>query len=303
MKKFLLVIFAIAVSVAGQNSAQAKVIAGKACQAKGEQTTVSNKLYTCIKTGKKLVWNKGTSIKPQVATSSATASPSNSTSATPTPNTNKTSETVKTFDLVPTFSMSAYSERLRRYKDRPEGYLYIEQTRGVVQILLPTIPSLDSTSEYFVVIGGGSVFRQCNSGDLKLPLDTRAEKDKKSVLYSLLPRGPKGFPVGIVFRVSTFPISFTCQYGNEIKYSVKVVETDKLITKVKSQSRPVDFVTPVQWINLPQPTATPTPTQINTFAITPNAVCSPEGTAVTSTDGKDYVCKSSATDDILRWTL
>lgn len=301
--KILTSIILVLALITAESPANAAVKAGASCPSVGSKKTSGDKEFTCIKKGSKLVWSKGTSIKSQVATPSATASPSNSTSATPTPNTNKTSETLKTFDLVPTFSMSAYSERLRRYKDRPEGYLYIEQTRGVVQILLPTIPSLDSNSEYFVVIGGGSVFRHCNSGDLKLPLDTRAEKDKKSVLYSLLPRGPKGFPVGIVFRVSTFPISFTCQYGNEIKYSVKVVETDKLITKVKSQSRPVDFVTPVQWITLPQPTATPTPTQINTFAITPNAVCSPEGTAVTSTDGKDYVCKRSATDDILRWTL
>lgn len=265
--------------------------------------TVNNKKYTCIKSGTKLLWNKGTLIKPQTVSPSTTPTPLSSPTPTPTnsPTPIKTSSAIRAYELVPTFSMTAYSEELRRYKDRPDGYLYIHQTLGKVQILLPTLPNQDLSSEYFVVIGGGIVSnRACDSGNLRLPLDARAERDKKSVLYTLLPKGPKGLPVGIVFQVSTFPIAFTCYYGNEIKYTVSVVETDKLSTTIKSQSRAVEFVTPILWLSLPQPTSSPT--QIDVFTITPNAVCLPEGTKVNSTDGKSYFCKKSESDGQLRWT-
>ena len=60
----VLLIVVVTTSVTGENLAQAKEIAGTACQAKGEQTTVSKKVYTCIKSGKKLIWNKGVAVKP-----------------------------------------------------------------------------------------------------------------------------------------------------------------------------------------------------------------------------------------------
>ena len=43
--------------------AQAAVKAGSACSKLGSTSTVSGKKYTCIKSGKKLVWNKGVKIK------------------------------------------------------------------------------------------------------------------------------------------------------------------------------------------------------------------------------------------------
>jgi hypothetical protein len=79
----VLLILVIATTVAVQNPAQAKVIAGTACQAKGEQTTVSNKLYTCIKTGKKLVWNKGVQVKSKVPVPTPTPTPFNNLDITP----------------------------------------------------------------------------------------------------------------------------------------------------------------------------------------------------------------------------
>ena len=43
--------------------AQAAVKAGSACSKLGSTSTVSGKKYTCIKSGKKLIWNKGVKIK------------------------------------------------------------------------------------------------------------------------------------------------------------------------------------------------------------------------------------------------
>ena len=43
--------------------AQAAVKAGSACSKLASTSTVSGKKYTCIKSGKKLIWNKGVKIK------------------------------------------------------------------------------------------------------------------------------------------------------------------------------------------------------------------------------------------------
>ena len=206
--------------------------------------------------------------------------------------------------MIPTISTTTYSERLRRYKDRPDGYLYIEQTRGTVQILLPAISNFQSASEYFVVIGGGQVAGgSCQSGELSLTMESRVNRDEKSLLGSLLPRSPKGFPIGIVFKVTAFPISFDCFYvSNLTKHSVRIIETTDLGTKIVSQSAPFEFTTPVMWQSLP-PKPTPTPNQIETFSITPDANCLPEGATVNSVDGKSYICKKSSVDGLLRWSL
>ena len=65
--------------------AQAAVKAGSACSKLGATSTVSGKKYTCIKSGKKLVWDKGVVVvKPTPATTPATT-PTATPTATPTP--------------------------------------------------------------------------------------------------------------------------------------------------------------------------------------------------------------------------
>jgi hypothetical protein len=59
--------------------AQAAVKAGTVCAKLGATSTVSGKKYTCIKSGKKLVWDKGVAVAAPKPTSSPSAS------ATPTP--------------------------------------------------------------------------------------------------------------------------------------------------------------------------------------------------------------------------
>ena len=65
--------------------AQAAVKAGSACSKLGATSTVSGKKYTCIKSGKKLVWNKGVVVAAPKPSSSPTATPTPSASASPTP--------------------------------------------------------------------------------------------------------------------------------------------------------------------------------------------------------------------------
>ena len=47
-------------------SAVAVVKAGAACTKAGSTSTVSNKKFTCVKAGKKLVWDKGVVVKKPV---------------------------------------------------------------------------------------------------------------------------------------------------------------------------------------------------------------------------------------------
>lgn len=59
------------------------VKAGSACKKVGQITTVNSKQYTCIKSGKKTIWNKGKTIK----TAAPTPTPIPSSSPSPTPTT------------------------------------------------------------------------------------------------------------------------------------------------------------------------------------------------------------------------
>jgi len=50
-----------------------KISSGSICKVYKEKVTYQNKVYTCIKSGKKLVWNKGVAVKKPTPT--ATPSP------------------------------------------------------------------------------------------------------------------------------------------------------------------------------------------------------------------------------------
>jgi hypothetical protein len=65
--------------------ANAAVKAGSACSKLGSTSTYSGKKYTCIKSGKKLVWNKGVAIAKPVPVVTPTPSPTQSVTPTPTP--------------------------------------------------------------------------------------------------------------------------------------------------------------------------------------------------------------------------
>jgi len=86
MKKLLVVIVSVAFFIAPLN-AVAAVKAGDSCKKAGSTSTVNGKKFTCIKSGKKLVWNKGvTVVKPKpVETPSPVPVPTPSATPTPVP--------------------------------------------------------------------------------------------------------------------------------------------------------------------------------------------------------------------------
>jgi hypothetical protein len=66
--------------------------AGSACKKAGQTITASGKKFTCVKSGKKLVWNKGVATATPLRTPVATASPEPTVTASATPTPTKTPE-------------------------------------------------------------------------------------------------------------------------------------------------------------------------------------------------------------------
>ena len=82
MKKLLAVLVTAALFLVPMN-AIAAVKAGDTCKKVGTTATANGKKYTCVKNGKKLVWNKGVAIAKPVPTVSPTPTPSPTPSPTP----------------------------------------------------------------------------------------------------------------------------------------------------------------------------------------------------------------------------
>ena len=78
LSKVLLIVLALTLIPVNAVSAQ-KINPGSTCKVLNQKVVYQNKTYTCIKSGKKLVWNKGVVVKKPTATQTPTATP------TPTP--------------------------------------------------------------------------------------------------------------------------------------------------------------------------------------------------------------------------
>jgi len=86
--------------------AATKVTAGASCKVLNQKVTFQKKIFTCIKSGKKLIWNKGVQIKMQ----SPTPKPTSPTpSPTPTPTTDSTPTQTPSKSATPTASNPGYT--------------------------------------------------------------------------------------------------------------------------------------------------------------------------------------------------
>ena len=89
MRKWIGGLVAIAI-IAAPNSAMAAVKAGDTCKKAGQTATSSGKKFTCIKSGKKLVWNKGVTIAAPKPLPTPTPTPIPRVTATPNPTSTST---------------------------------------------------------------------------------------------------------------------------------------------------------------------------------------------------------------------
>jgi hypothetical protein len=70
--KALLIVLILALIPVSAISAQ-KITPGATCKSVNQKSVYMNKTYTCIKSGKKLVWNKGVVVKKATPTPTPTA--------------------------------------------------------------------------------------------------------------------------------------------------------------------------------------------------------------------------------------
>jgi len=83
MKKWFGLFIAVTLILAPVN-AIAAVKAGDVCKKAGSTATANGKKFTCVKSGKKFVWNKGVAISAPKPTPTPVATPKPSSSPTPT---------------------------------------------------------------------------------------------------------------------------------------------------------------------------------------------------------------------------
>ncbi len=108
MKKILLMIISAFLMIAPLN-AMAAIKAGDACKKAGSTATANGKKFTCIKSGKKLVWNKGVAVIAPKPTVMPTPTPTPIASAEPSPiQTPTPSPSVSTF--VPPYIPRTFQE-------------------------------------------------------------------------------------------------------------------------------------------------------------------------------------------------
>jgi hypothetical protein len=102
MRKHLRLVALIIPMVLVASNSYAAVKAGSSCSKAGIKLVSAGKTYTCVKSGKKLVWNKGVAIAVAKPAPSATASAAPAASASPAPEASSESMAPETFPAVPT---------------------------------------------------------------------------------------------------------------------------------------------------------------------------------------------------------
>lgn len=118
---------AVVISLILPNPAESAIKAGAVCKKQGQTATSGGKKFTCIKSGKKLVWNKGVAIKSPNPTPTSSSTPTSSTSPTPTPTPiveptpNPTPTVTATPTLTPTPSPTPTKTLDPKYKKQGEG--------------------------------------------------------------------------------------------------------------------------------------------------------------------------------------
>ncbi|CAN1528451.1 hypothetical protein MCERE8_01342 [Candidatus Nanopelagicaceae bacterium] len=100
--KGLLIALAVVLIPVSAVSAQ-KITPGSTCKVLNQKATYLNKAYTCVKSGKKLLWNKGVAIvKPTpIATPTSTPTPEPTPTPTPTPTVSATPTPTPTLPPAP----------------------------------------------------------------------------------------------------------------------------------------------------------------------------------------------------------
>jgi M6 family metalloprotease-like protein len=156
-KVLLLLITALTLALI-QPIALAAVKPGTTCKTLGTTSTSSGIKYTCIKSGKKLVWNKGIAVKKATPSPTPTATPSPTPTATPSPTPTPTA--TPTPNPTPTIKTSGLAEyrsvteckliNENQNEDVNQSHTprkwYLVDTKKTIRILIFTVDFVDLVS-------------------------------------------------------------------------------------------------------------------------------------------------------------
>lgn len=227
MKKLLGVIVSVAFLIAPLN-AVAAVKAGDSCKKIGSTATVNGKKFTCIKSGNKIVWNKGVAVvKPKPV-----ATPTPTPVASPTP--------VATATLTPTPTPTPTPA-----KDLNRGYLRSNQfmyriSNGVLE------RRIYESNEYTTVdTRPESQFDPIRVKAYKeiTGLQATAGHPRIEILYSITENYPKDHAEAIKLGVKFAAEKFNLLFDENIKTSVVLVtekDKDYVSNNVARLARPQD---------------------------------------------------------------
>ena len=227
MKKILVVIISASIFIAPLN-AMAAVKAGDSCKKVGATATASGKKFTCIKSGKKLIWNKGVAVaKPK-----PTPTPTSISTPEPIPSPQPTLTPTPTPTPTPT-------------KDLNRGYLRYNQfmyrvSNGVLERRI-----YESNDYTTVDTRPESQFDPIRVKAYKeiTGLQATAGHPRIEILYSITENYPKDHAEAIKLGVKFAAEKFNLLFDENIKTSVVLVtekDKDYVRDNVGRLSRPQD---------------------------------------------------------------
>ena len=174
-KRIGFVVALIALLASSMVVSQAAIKAGGSCKIQGQSTVFQGKKYVCVKSGKKLVWNKGVVVAAPRPTVNATPTPSASpaTGVTPTPTQTPTPTNTPTVDPLADCKLSVLDGRgdvaiggWPRISARSKTTGVVNAT--VVMVDFPDAPAKMTPQDAFAKIESATdVFNEVSYGKLQ----------------------------------------------------------------------------------------------------------------------------------------
>lgn len=211
---------------------------GSACKKVGQTITAAGKKFTCVKSGKKLVWNKGTLVPAPKPPPTATPRPEPTPSATPT-STPTPTPTIKAIE-----GQSCTSKGLR--ESHPSGYF---ECRPIAQQKMVWFKISDSPV-YPVQQNNYQDFSECKISNIN------ESKENGWHLSSSFPLFDKNLPAKGVVKVAIVGVDFSDVKGEGLPGDIATVQMNKVNKFFKQYSNgklSYEFVFVNKWIRLPEP--------------------------------------------------
>ena len=208
--------------------ASAAVKTGDTCKKAGTTATANGKKYTCIKSGKKLVWNKGVAIAKPVPAVTPTPSPTPTPTPTPSPSPS----------VVPTPSTSP-TPTLDRNVGARRGTQFIYRVKdGVLERMIARsteYTSVDTRMESEFDPIRVNAFKEIH--DFK----TTGTHPNVEILYTITDSYPKDIAEAVKLGVESTANYLSMIIPEKIRVAVTLVtekDTEFISTKVPELSRP-----------------------------------------------------------------